>query len=178
MKMFALAGMLLAATSRFSFAQEKAGNKDDVKGPEPQTMICAMGMEYEQRTYSAIPFLGGLSRIVIDGTATIACPGRETAKLTLKGSGIKAGLQVPSGLNPFVHKGKKLSGHFNVRVPSLLTNRQFEASYFYIGADSPIGGVECSPFLNSSGETDVVLYMPADLNISAGASLKTISLKK
>jgi hypothetical protein len=159
-------------------AANPAPDPDKPKGPEPLTFTCAMRMDYEEKAYSAIPYLGGLTRIVVDGSATITCPGRDEVTLHMHGAGYQAGLQVPSGLNPFVHKGKRVSGSFNVRVPSLFSAREFEGSYFYTGASTPLGGAETSPFLNSNGETDVMLFMPKDLDLAAGVHFKVITLKR
>lgn len=144
--------------------------------PQPSTLICVMQMEYEETSYSLIPIIGGLSWKKLSGSAVVNCPERGPVRLSLRGEGPSIGIQLPSGGNPFVHRGSRVSGAVNIRVPSLITPKQFEGTYVNAGVSTPIGGAEFSPWINTSLDFQLAIYLPASLEGTLGVGLKSLKL--
>lgn len=152
------------------------GLKADFK-PQPSTVVCVMGMEYQETTYSLLPLIGGLSWKRLAGNATVICPERSPIQLSMRGEGQSIGITIPNGDNPFVHNGSRVSGSINIRVPSLITEKEFEGTYVNAGVSTPIGGVELSPWLNTSLDFALAIYIPSHLEGAVGVGLKTLTLR-
>jgi hypothetical protein len=109
----------------------------------------------------------------LDGDATVFCPGHDPVRLRLQGGGPSLGLGIPN-TSPFRSVQGVTSGSIPMRVPSPFVTENLEGDYLQLGPS--IGGLGLAPWVNQDAALGMTIYLPTDLNASAGVSLQRLRL--
>ncbi|MBI4346624.1 MAG: hypothetical protein HY553_07195 [Elusimicrobia bacterium] len=139
--------------------------------PKP-TIVCTMSFVYAE-TETRLPILPVIRLWKeLDGTAKLACPGREPVRLKMHAEGLSLGLTAGA----FTKTNEGVAGSIDIRVPTAFQRRDLEGSYVQIGGE--IGGVGAgvSPWTNKDAAFSMVIYLPTSFNASAAINLQTLEL--